>query len=125
MSYTLNTNKQLTQENTQLKEKIKELTRTKQDLEVGLGAFKEKGSSLEELQEALKEYQGKIERIILTGGGANLLGIEDYCSKQLGLPAVKGAPFNRVSYPPSLEPMVGELGPSLAVASGLGIKEFI
>lgn len=72
-----------------------------------------------------KEYQGKIERIILTGGGANLLGIEDYCREQWGLPTVKGTPFNRVSYPPSLEPMASELGPSLAVAIGLGIKEFI
>jgi type IV pilus assembly protein PilM len=72
-----------------------------------------------------KEYQGKIERIILVGGGANLLGIEDYCSKQLELPVVKGAPFNRISYPPGLEPMINELGPSLAVAIGLGIKEFI
>jgi type IV pilus assembly protein PilM len=72
-----------------------------------------------------KEYQGKIERIILTGGGVNLLGIEDYCREQLGLPAVKGMPFNRVSYPPALEPMANELGPNLAVAIGLGIKEFI
>jgi len=60
LSYTLNTNKQLTQENTQLKEKIEELTRTRQDLEANLGAFGEKGSSLEELQETLRDYQGKI-----------------------------------------------------------------
>ena len=48
------------QENTQLKEKIEELTKTKQAAEANLGAFGEKGSSLEELQETLRDYQGKI-----------------------------------------------------------------
>jgi type IV pilus assembly protein PilM len=72
-----------------------------------------------------KEYHGKIERVILTGGGANLLGLEKYCSDQLGLPSVKGAPFNKISYPAQLEPVVGDLGPCLAVAIGLGIREFI
>ena len=72
-----------------------------------------------------KEYQRKIERIILAGGGANLLGIEDYFTKRLELPTVKGAPFNRISYPPQLEPVVKDMGTGLAVAVGLGIRKFI
>lgn len=72
-----------------------------------------------------KEYQGKIERVILAGGGANLLGIENYFTERLGLTAVKGAPFNKISYPSKLEPVVNEMGPSLAVAIGLGIREFV
>ena len=72
-----------------------------------------------------KECQGKIERVILAGGGANLLGIEDYFTKRLELPTVKGAPFSKISYPQQLEPVVNELGTSLAVAIGLGIKGFI
>jgi type IV pilus assembly protein PilM len=72
-----------------------------------------------------KEYQGKIERIILAGGGANLLGIENRFTERLGLPVVKGAPFNKISYPPQLEATAGDLGPSLAVAIGLGVREFL
>jgi chromosome segregation ATPase len=60
LSYTLNTNKQLTEENTQLKEKIEELSKSKQALEANIGAFKEEGLSLEKLQETLKDYQEKI-----------------------------------------------------------------
>jgi len=58
-----------------------------------------------------KEYQGRIERVIL--------------AERLGLTAVKGAPFNKISYPSKLEPVVNEMGPSLAVAIGLGIREFV
>jgi len=71
-----------------------------------------------------KEYKSKIERIILAGGGANLLGIENHFNQRLGLPVVKGMPFNRISYMPKLEPAINDLGPSLAVAIGLGIKQF-
>jgi len=60
LSYTLNTNKQLKQENTQLKEKIEELTKNRQAAEANLGANKNEGLSLEKLQETLKDYQEKI-----------------------------------------------------------------
>lgn len=72
-----------------------------------------------------KEYSGKIERVILAGGGANLLGIENYFTERLGMPAVKGNPFGKINYPPQLEPVVNELGPCLSVAIGLGIRQFI
>lgn len=72
-----------------------------------------------------KEYGGKIERIILAGGGANLLGIENRFTEQLGLSTVKGMPFNKISYPPQLEAIANDLSPSLAVAIGLGIREFV
>ena len=72
-----------------------------------------------------KEYLGKIERIILAGGGANLLGIENYFTERLGLPSVRGNPFGKINYPPQLEPVVNDLGPCLSVAIGLGIRQFI
>ena len=67
----------------------------------------------------------KVERVILTGGGANLLGIEKYFEEQINLPTVIGNPFSKVKYPPRIEPIVKELGPSFSVAIGLGIKEFV
>lgn len=72
-----------------------------------------------------KNYRGKIERIILSGGGANLLGIEKYVADQFKLPAIKANPFNKVSYSPEIEPLIKEIGPTFAVALGLGIKRFI
>lgn len=67
----------------------------------------------------------KTERIILAGGGANLLGIEKYFEKQFAIPVVKAAPFSRFEYADDITPFVPELNPLLGVALGLGMKEFI
>lgn len=66
----------------------------------------------------------KIERVILSGGGTNLLGIEKYVGRQMGIPVVKANPFVRFEYPPTIEPVVGELSPLFSVALGLTLKEF-
>jgi type IV pilus assembly protein PilM len=65
------------------------------------------------------------ERIVLTGGGANLLGIEKYFEKQLGVPVVKATPFSRFEYPQEILPFVNELNPIMNVALGLAMKQFI
>ncbi len=67
----------------------------------------------------------KIERVVLAGGGANLLGIEPYVEKQIGLPVVKISPFSRFAYPAPMEPLTGELNAVLSIALGLGMKEFL
>jgi type IV pilus assembly protein PilM len=67
----------------------------------------------------------KTERIILSGGGANLLGIEKYCEREFGMPVVKAAPFLHFEYAPEIEPLVAELNPMMSVALGLGLKEFL
>lgn len=59
---------------------------------------------------------------ILSGGGANLLGIEKYFSQQIGLPVSKIDSLSLVSYSESLEPIRGDLGPLLAVAIGLTLR---
>jgi type IV pilus assembly protein PilM len=64
----------------------------------------------------------KIERAILSGGGANLLGIEKYVQSQLGIPTVKAAPFVRFEYPSLIEPLVPELQPLFGVALGLALR---
>lgn len=64
------------------------------------------------------------ERIILAGGGANLAGIEKYFEKEFNFPVVKAVPFLRLEYPPLIEPLLGELNPTLSVALGLTLKEF-
>ncbi|MEK7555310.1 MAG: type IV pilus assembly protein PilM [Patescibacteria group bacterium] len=72
-----------------------------------------------------KNSGSKIERVILAGGGANLLGIAQYFEKEIGLTTVIGNPFSRVDYSPEIEPIIRELGPLFSVAIGLGIREFI
>ena len=69
-------------------------------------------------------YNEKIERVILAGGGANLLGIVPYFQEQFGLPVTKANPFSRLSYPSDLEPLVNDLSAEFSVAIGLGMKPF-
>ncbi|MDP1689250.1 MAG: type IV pilus assembly protein PilM [bacterium] len=67
-------------------------------------------------------YNIKIERMILSGGTALLPGINDYIKKQTSLPVVRANPFAKIEYAPNLEPIINDLGPMLAVATGLGIR---
>jgi len=72
-----------------------------------------------------KTYKGKIERIVLSGGGANLKGIEEYVSKEFGMPVLKVDPSARINYPPNVRPLVPEIASPFAVAFGLALREFI
>ncbi|MEE8131880.1 MAG: type IV pilus assembly protein PilM [Candidatus Paceibacterota bacterium] len=72
-----------------------------------------------------KNSGSKIERIILAGGGANLLGIAQYFERQIGLTTIIGNSFSQVNYSPEIEPIIKELGPIFAVSIGLGIRDFI
>jgi type IV pilus assembly protein PilM len=65
------------------------------------------------------------ERIVVAGGGANLLGIVKYFEKEFGIPVVKSSPFSRLEYSSDIAPFVPELNPLMSVALGLGMKEFV
>jgi type IV pilus assembly protein PilM len=67
----------------------------------------------------------KAERIVLAGGGANLVGIDAYFEREFGIPVVKIAPFGRFGYPENIGPFIPELGPIMGVALGLGMKQFV
>jgi type IV pilus assembly protein PilM len=71
-----------------------------------------------------KNYHSKIERVILAGGGANLLGLEKYFAERFSLPTIKADPFQKINYPSSLGPLVNSLGPPFAVALGLAARKF-
>ncbi len=66
----------------------------------------------------------KLERVVLAGGGANLLGIEKYVEREMGMPTVKAAPFSKFEYQSAMELLVPELNPIMTVALGLTLKEF-
>jgi type IV pilus assembly protein PilM len=70
-----------------------------------------------------KNYSENIKSVILSGGGANLLGIEKYFEDQIGLPVTKADPFSKINYSQEMEPIIKDLGPHFVVALGLGVKQ--
>jgi type IV pilus assembly protein PilM len=71
-----------------------------------------------------KTYRAKVSRIIFSGGGANLIGIEKYAFDQFRLPVIKAQPFDRIRYTSEISPLINELGAPLSVALGLGLGRF-
>ncbi len=65
-----------------------------------------------------------IEKIILTGGGSLLPGLTNYLSDQFNINTIVGDPWFRISYPFELKPILEKIGPRLAVAIGLAMREF-
>lgn len=66
----------------------------------------------------------KLQSMALVGGGANLMGIEEYVKSQLNLSIIAPAILNRFAYPPEVEPALKYLNRELAVAAGLALRFF-
>lgn len=66
-----------------------------------------------------------VQRVLLVGGGANLLGLEKYVEAQLGMPVALGNGLLYIDAPPSLGVMAKELQTRFAASIGLAIKNFI
>jgi type IV pilus assembly protein PilM len=64
-----------------------------------------------------------VEKIILSGGGALQLNLPEYLSGRLNLKVIVGDPWARIRYPEELRPVLSEVGPRLAVAIGLAMRE--
>lgn len=69
------------------------------------------------------QNNSKVEKVILSGGGAMLLNLAGYLSKRLNIQVIIGDPWSRISYPAELKPVLAEVGPKLAVAIGLAMRE--
>lgn len=70
-----------------------------------------------------KKYNHKIEKCILVGGAAGIPGYLEAFSSKLNIETSIGNPFARIVYPPILEPILKELGPSLSVSIGLAMRD--
>ena len=64
----------------------------------------------------------RIEKVILTGGGAKLKGLSQYLNSLLGVPVFIGNPWVRVDYAEELKPLLLDLGPDFATAVGLAMR---
>jgi len=80
-----------------------------------------------EIQYLLDFFHSKneeqVEKIVLSGGGALLLNLAAYLEQRLNIKVIVGDPWNRVAYPQELRPVLSEVGPKLAVAIGLAMRE--
>ena len=80
-----------------------------------------------EVRKAIYTYESRfqrrvpVERVLLSGAGANLRGIEAQFATALQLPVAKAAPIYRTAYPNELEPLLPELNPALTLAIGLAL----
>ncbi len=81
---------------------------------------------LNEIKYAINLYQNrddkKVGKIILSGGSTLLVNLPNYLSKALNMTVIIGDPWTRISYPPSLKPLLQEIGPRMSVAIGLALR---
>lgn len=68
-------------------------------------------------------YNSSLEKIILSGGGSLLFNFADYIEESLQIKVIIGDPWSHIYYPPEMRTVLRELGPKLAVASGLALRE--
>lgn len=71
-----------------------------------------------------RRYGLRVGKVMLVGGGANLIGIEKYFSSQIGLPLAHHTLLTGIGYPPELAPAAKPLENELAVAIGLAERYF-
>jgi type IV pilus assembly protein PilM len=65
----------------------------------------------------------RVEKIILTGGSSHLAHVPEYLSETLNMNVYRGDPWARVVYPKDLAVVLEEIGPRMAVAVGLAMRE--
>jgi type IV pilus assembly protein PilM len=80
-----------------------------------------------EARQIMLNYRRKtsesVGRVILTGGGALLKNIVDTAVQGLGVEVSLADPFARAQYPPFLQEVLKEIGPTFSTAVGLALRE--
>lgn len=70
-----------------------------------------------------RKYNKVITKVILTGGGATLKGLQDFAKQQLELEIEIANPFSRVQTPAFLNTTLRECGPDFTTAIGLALRK--
>ncbi len=65
----------------------------------------------------------RLDKIILTGGGALLPRLAEHLTKAMNLRAYIGDPWARVVYPEALRPVLNQIGPRFGAAIGLAMRD--
>lgn len=69
-----------------------------------------------------KRYQRALEYVVIMGGGAQLAGLESIALQEWGMSVRRADPFAKVRAPAFLNPVLREVGPEFAVATGLALR---
>lgn len=84
---------------------------------------------LHEIKYALELYaqqdfhsNSTVEKIILTGGSAQLPQIDPFLTKMLNINVYIGNPWARIATPEGMQALLAEIGPKFSVAVGLAMK---
>lgn len=70
-----------------------------------------------------KKHNKVITKVILTGGGSTMKGLQDFVQKQLEIETELANPFAHLQAPAFLEDVLKEAGPDFAVAVGLALRK--
>jgi type IV pilus assembly protein PilM len=70
----------------------------------------------------LKNKDGRIDGIMLSGGTSKMKGLEEYLTRSLGTTVTAGNPWRRITTEGDAQHLVEELGGSFAVALGLALR---
>jgi type IV pilus assembly protein PilM len=86
---------------------------------------------LDEIRYSFNLYQGqtedgqqkRIDKIILTGGGALLPRLPEFLTSLMNVNTYLGDPWARVVYPTDLRPVLDEIGPRFSVSIGCAMRD--
>lgn len=80
-----------------------------------------------EVEGMINNYQTKtdrkIEKFILNGGSAQLMGLNEYIEKKTGIKTVIADPWSRIIYPSVLGEKIKKTGPQFSVAIGAAMRQ--
>ncbi len=75
------------------------------------------------MQAYSRKYKSSVGQVVLLGGGALLHGIVDLAVKNLSVEVLPADPFSKTDYPPFLEEVLKEIGPTFSTSVGLALKD--
>jgi len=74
------------------------------------------------LQGFQRKYNKSVSKVVLTGGGSTLKGLEPLAKSSFSTPVSIADPFERILAPAFLEKVLKEVGPEFSVALGLALR---
>lgn len=70
-----------------------------------------------------RKYNKVITKVVLTGGGSTMKGLEDFAREQLELEVEIADPFSHIHAPAFIESILRHAGPDFTVAIGLALRK--
>jgi len=81
---------------------------------------------IDEIERMINSYQAKterkIEKLILNGGSAQLVGLKEHIEKKINIKTVIADPWANITYPPNLQETLKKIGPQFSVAIGAAMR---